>query len=99
LILLLNKLLFTTTSLVIFQVLFPSIFASSPQPPFTESDYSDAVSLSINNANITIDEAIQAVQDNNSTETLRLLSEMRSDLANINGNVTNLIFSVAAQPP
>jgi hypothetical protein len=96
---LLNKLLLTTTSLVIFQVLFPSIFASSPQPPFTESDYSDAVSLSINNANITIDEAIQAVQDNNSTETLRLLSEIRSDLADINGNVTNLIFSVAAQPP
>lgn len=96
---LLNKLLLTTTGLIIFQVLFPSVFASSPQPPFTESDYSDAVSLSINNANLTIDEAIQAVQNDNSTETLQLLSELRSDLADINGNVTNLIFSVAAQPP
>jgi hypothetical protein len=96
---LLNKLLLTTTSLVIFQVLFPSVFASSPQPPFTESDYSDAVSLSINNANLTIDEAIQAAQNDNSTEILQLLSEIRSDLADINGNVTNLIFSVAAQPP
>ena len=96
---LLNKLLFTTTGLIIFQVLFPSVFASSPQPPFTESDYSDAVSLSINNANLTIDEAIQSVQNDNSTETLQLLSELRSDLADINGNVTNLIFSVAAQPP
>jgi hypothetical protein len=96
---LLNKLLFTTIGLIIFQVLFPSVFASSPQPPFTESDYSDAVSLSINNANLTIDEAIQAVQNDNSTETLQLLSELRSDLADINGNVTNLIFSVAAQPP
>ena len=95
----LNKLLFTTTGLIIFQVLFPSVFASSPQPPFTESDYSDAVSLSINNANLTIDEAIQAVQNDNSTETLQLLSELRSDLADINGNVTNLIFEVAAQPP
>jgi hypothetical protein len=94
-----NKLLLTTTGLIIFQVLFPSVFASSPQPPFTESDYSDAVSLSINNANLTIDEAIQAVQNDNSTETLQLLSELRSDLADINGNVTNLIFSVAAQPP
>ena len=75
------------------------MFASSPPPPFTESDYSDAVSLSINNANLTIDEAIQAVQNDNSTETLQLLSELRSDLADINGNVTNLIFSVAAQPP
>jgi hypothetical protein len=96
---LLNKLLLATTGLIIFQVLFPSVFASSPQPPFTESDYSDAVSLSINNANLTIDEAIQAVQNDNSTETLQLLSELRSDLADINGNVTNLIFSVAAQPP
>jgi hypothetical protein len=82
-----------------YQMLFPSIFASSPTTPFTESDYSDAASLSITNANLTIDEAIQAVQDNNSTETLQLLSELRSDLADINGNVTNLIFSVAAQPP
>jgi hypothetical protein len=82
-----------------YQMLFPLIFASSPTTPFTESDYSDAVSLSITNANLTIDEAIQAVQDNNSTETLRLLSELRSDLVDINGNVTNLIFSVAAQPP
>ena len=96
---LLNKLLRTTTGLIIFQVLFPSVFASSPQPPFTESDYSDAVSLSITNANLTIDEAIQAVQDDNSTETLQLLSELRSELADINGNVTNLVFSVAAQPP
>ena len=81
------------------QVLFPSVIATSPTTPFTESDYSDAVSLSITNANLTIDEAIQAVQDNNSTETLLLLSELRSDINDINGNVTNLIFSVAAQPP
>jgi hypothetical protein len=96
---LLNKLLLTTTGLIIIQAIFPSIFASSPTTPFTESDYSDAVSLSITNANLTIDEAIQAVQDNNSTEILQLLSELRSDLVDINGNVTNLIFSVAAQPP
>lgn len=82
-----------------YQVLFPSVLATSPQPPLTESDYNEAISLSITNANLTIDEAIQAVQDNNSTETLQLLSELRSDIANINGNVTNLIFSVAAQPP
>jgi hypothetical protein len=75
-----------------YQVVFPSVFATSPQPPFTESQESEAISSLINSAN-------QAVQDNNSTETLRLLSELRSDIADINGNVTNLIFSVAAQPP
>ena len=94
-----NKLVFITTGLLMYQIFFPSIFATSPQPPLTESDYSDAISLSITNANHAIDEAIQAVQDNNSTETLQLLSELRSDIADINGNVTNLIFSVAAQPP
>jgi hypothetical protein len=82
-----------------YQIFFPSIFATSPQPPLTESDYSDAISLSITNANQAIDEAIQAVRDNNSTETLQLLTELRSNLADINSNVTNLIFSVAAQPP
>ena len=82
-----------------YQIFFPSIFATSPQPPLTESDYSDSISLSITNANQAIDEAIQAVRDNNSTETLQLLTELRSDLADINSNVTNLIFSVAAQPP
>jgi hypothetical protein len=82
-----------------YQILFPSIFATSPTTPLTESDYSEAVSLLITNANLTIDEAIQAVHDNNSTETLQLLSELRSDIDDINGNVTNLIFSVAAQPP
>jgi hypothetical protein len=82
-----------------YQIFFPSIFATSPQPPLTESDYSDAISLSITNANQAIDEAIQAVRDNNSTETLQLLTELRSDLADINSNVTNLVFSVAAQPP
>ena len=81
------------------QVLFPSVLATSPTTPLTESDYNEAISLLITNANLTIDEAIQAVQDNNSTETLLLLSELRSDINDINGNVTNLIFSVAAQPP
>ena len=74
------------------QVLFPSVLATSPTTPLTESDYNEAISLLITNANLTIDEAIQAVQDNNSTETLLLLSELRSDINDINGNVTNLIF-------
>ena len=52
------------------QVLFPSVLATSPTTPLTESDYNEAISLLITDANLTIDEAIQAVQDNNSTETL-----------------------------
>ena len=76
-----------------------SVYASSPQPPFTESQESMMISSSIKNANMHIDEAIKAVQHNNSTQALSLLSQLRTDISNINGNVTNLIFTVSAQPP
>ncbi len=77
----------------------PSVFATSPQLPFTESQESAAISSLIDSANIHIDEAMQAVQDNNSSEALRFLSALRNDISDINGNVTDLIFSVSAQPP
>ena len=54
-----NKLLFATIGLIICQVLFPSVIAMSPTTPLTESDYNEAITLSITNANLTIDEAIQ----------------------------------------
>jgi hypothetical protein len=76
-----------------------SVYASSPQPPFTESQESMMISSSIETANLHIDEAIKAVQHNNSTQALSLLSQLRTDISNINSNVTNLIFSVSAQPP
>jgi hypothetical protein len=76
-----------------------SVYASSPQPPFTESQESIMISSSIETANKHIDEAIKAVQHDNSTQALSLLSQLHTDISNINSNVTNLIFSVSAQPP
>jgi hypothetical protein len=76
-----------------------SVYASSPQPPFTESQESMMISSSIETANLHIDEAIKAVQDDNSTQALSLLSQLRTDISNINSNVTNLIFTASAQPP
>jgi len=81
-------------------VSFPQVFATvPPQPAQTESQESTAISSLIANANLQINQTIQAIQNDNSSEALRLLSELRSDISNINGNVTNLIFSAAAQPP
>ena len=63
-----------------------SVYASSPLPPFTESQENQMISSSIETANTHIDEATKAVQDG-------------TDISNINSNVTNLIFTVTAQPP
>jgi len=81
-------------------VSFPQVFATvPPQPAQTESQESTAISSLIATANLQINQTIQAIQNDNSSEALRLLSELRADISNINGNVTNLIFSAAAQPP
>jgi ABC-type multidrug transport system fused ATPase/permease subunit len=46
-----------------------------------------------------VDQTRKAVEDGNSTEALRLLTVIRNDLTNIDGNVTDLIFSVSNIPP
>jgi hypothetical protein len=76
----------------------PILIQLTPQTP-TESQESLMVSSSIETANVHIDEAIKAVQNDNSTQALSLLSQLRTDISNINSNITNLIFSVSAQPP
>ena len=73
--------------------------STSPQPPCEESQESDMISSSIESANMHVDDAMQAIQQNDSSEAMRSLEELQYDLSNINGNVTNLQFSVASQPP
>ena len=73
--------------------------STSPQPPVDESQESDMISSSIESANMHVDDAMRAIQQNDSAEAMRSLEELQYDLSNINGNVTNLQFSVASQPP
>lgn len=73
--------------------------STSPQPPFEESQESEMISSSIESANMHVSDAMQAIQQNDSAEAMRSLEELQYDLSNINGNVTNLQFTVAAQPP
>lgn len=88
-------------SVAIFVVLILPMYAysTSPQPPFDESQESDMISSSIESANMHVNDAMQAIQQNDSAEAMRSLEELQYDLSNINGNVTNLQFTVAAQPP
>ena len=46
-----------------------------------------------------VNQTTTAIESGNSTMALRLLDEIRTDLNNINGNLTNLIFSVSQTPP
>jgi hypothetical protein len=75
------------------------VYSTSPQPPFDESQESDMISSSIENANLHVENAMQAIQQNDSSAAMRYLEELQYDLSNINGNVTNLLFTVSAQPP
>jgi hypothetical protein len=74
-------------------------YSTSPQPPFDESQESDMISTSIESANLHVEDAMQAIQQNDSSEAMRALEELQYDLSNINGNVTNLQFTVTAEPP
>ena len=46
-----------------------------------------------------VNQTTKAIESGNSTVALRLLAEIRTDLNNINANVTDLIFSVSKTPP
>lgn len=88
-------------SVAIVVVLFSPMYAysTSPQPPLDESQESDLISTSLQSANLHVNDAMQAIQQNDSAEAMRSLEEVQYDLSNINGNVTNLQFTVASEPP
>ena len=46
-----------------------------------------------------VNETAKAIESGNSTEALELLAQIRAELNNINGNITELIFSVSETPP
>lgn len=53
----------------------------------------------LNSTKVHVDQTSKAIENGNSAEALRLLTIIRRDLANINGNMTDLIFSVSNIPP
>lgn len=85
--------------IVVVLVLPMYAYSTSPQPLVDESQESDMISSSIESANMHINDAMQAIQQNDSAEAMRSLEELQYDLSDINGNVTNLQFTVAAEPP
>ncbi|MGH9964658.1 MAG: hypothetical protein ACRD5E_07515 [Nitrososphaeraceae archaeon] len=85
--------------IILLLILTMDAYSTSPQPPFDESQESDLISTSIESANLHVEDAMQAIQQNDSSEAMRALEELQYDLSNINGNLTNLQFTVTAEPP
>ena len=57
------------------------------------------ISALIQSAGQHVNETAKAIESGNSTMALGLLAQIRTDLNNINGNITDLIFSVSKTPP
>lgn len=70
---------------------------ASPGP--TEDIESEDISALIQSAAQHVNETAKAIESGNSTVALGLLAQIRTDLNNINGNITDLIFSVSKTPP
>ena len=65
----------------------------------TEDIEAQDISVLIQYASQYVNETAKAIESGNSTEALELLAQIRAELNNINGNITDLIFSVSETPP
>jgi hypothetical protein len=75
-------------------------YASATQNAIAPEDINTETIWSlIDTATGHVNQTTKAIESGNSTAALRLLAEIRTDLNNINGNVTDLIFSVSKTPP
>ena len=89
---------------IIFLVFFILGFASySSASDVASTDGEDIeaqdISALIQSASQYVNETAKAIESGNSTEALELLALIRAELNNINGNITDLIFSVSETPP
>lgn len=65
----------------------------------TEDIDSEDISALIQSTAQHVNETAKAIESGNSTMALGLLAQIRTDLNNISGNITALIFSVSKTPP
>jgi hypothetical protein len=65
----------------------------------TEDIVAEDISALIQSASQHVNETAKAIENGNSTEALALLAQIPAELNNINGNITDLIFSVSKTPP
>jgi hypothetical protein len=92
---------FAIVSIMLLVLLLPAIstfllYASTTEEAIPPEDIdAERIMSLIDSATSHVNQTGRAIENGNSTEALRLLAEVRTDLNNINGNVTNLIFAVS----
>lgn len=99
-----NNVISVFANAIIFLVFFILGFASySSASDVASTDGEDIeaqdISALIQSASQYVNETAKAIESGNSTEALELLAQIRAELNNINGNITDLIFSVSETPP
>jgi uncharacterized membrane protein len=91
---------FTIFSVLFLVVTILTHYASASQNTTAPEDIDvEKLSSLIDTATQHVNETAEAIESGNSTVALELLVQIRTDLNNINGNLTNLIFSVSQTPP
>lgn len=90
---------------VIFVVFFTSSFtdyssaSEETSTGITEDINAEDISTLIQSATQHVNDTAKAIESGNSTVALGLLAQIRTDLKNIDGNITDLIFAVSETPP
>jgi hypothetical protein len=72
--------------------------AATPNTPTEDIDAEDIWAL-FRTTNEHVNQTAEAIGSGNSADALELLTQIRADLNNLNGNVTDLIFSASQAPP
>jgi hypothetical protein len=78
---------------------YNSLASEATSTEVTEDIEAQDISALIQSASQYVNETQKAIENGNSTEALELLAQIRAELNNINGNITELIFSVSQTPP
>jgi len=90
---------------IVFLVSFTLAFAhyssasQDTSTALTEDIDSEDISALIQSTTQHVNETAKAIESGNSTVALGLLAQIRTDLKNLNGNITDLIVSVSESPP
>jgi hypothetical protein len=85
-------------SLLFFAPSFTSYSLATQDTP-TEDVVAEDIWALFQSTNERVNQTAQAIESGNSTVALELLGQIRTDLNNISGNVTDLIFSASQAPP
>jgi predicted PurR-regulated permease PerM len=91
-------LVFTIISLLFFAPSFTYYSSATQDTPTEDVDAEDIWAL-FQSTNEHVNQTADAIESGNSTVALELLAQIRTDLNNISGNVTDLIFSASQAPP